>query len=165
MSDATASSADQPAEAPKKKSKQPLLTGVLLLILCGAGGFFLTYSGLLGGGEAKNESSAAEGEKAPADIAFVPIQPLVVSLGPEAGGRFLHFTAQLEVEKAATEEVTLLLPRVVDVLNGYLRAVDTQELSDRNALVRLRAQMLRRVQLVAGGQKVRDLLISEFVIN
>jgi len=165
MSDATASSADQPAEAPKKKSKKPLLIGVLLLILCGAGGFFLTYSGLLGGGGAKSESHAAEGEKAPADIAFVPIQPLVVSLGPEAGGRFLHFTAQLEVEKAATEEVTLLLPRVVDVLNGYLRAVDTQELSDRNALVRLRAQMLRRVQLVAGGQKVRDLLISEFVIN
>ena len=34
-------------------------------------------------------------------------------------------------------EVLLLLPRILDVLNGYLRAVEVEELADPHALVRL----------------------------
>ena len=62
-------------------------------------------------------------------------------------------------------EVVHLMPRVLDVLNGYLRAVETRELQDTSALVRLRAQMLRRVQIVTGEGRVRDLLVTEFVLN
>ena len=51
------------------------------------------------------------------------------------------------------------------MLNGYLRAVEVADLEDRTALVRLRAQMLRRVQIVTGEGRVRDLLVTEFVIN
>lgn len=51
------------------------------------------------------------------------------------------------------------------MLNGYLRAVETSELEQRAALVRMRAQMLRRVQVVTGEGRVRDLLIMEFVLN
>lgn len=153
-----------PAEEAPKKSKMALIAGLAAMILAGGGGFFALYSGLiLGGG---HDAAPEAGDKVDSlkEVAFVPIQPLVVSLGPGAGGRFLHFTAQVEVEKAATEEVTHLLPRIVDVLNGYLRAVETRELSDPDAIVRLRAQMLRRAQLVT-NDKVRDLLITEFVIN
>jgi flagellar FliL protein len=51
------------------------------------------------------------------------------------------------------------------VLNGYLRAVDAADLEDPAALVRVRAQMLRRVQLVTGEGRVRDLLVTEFLLN
>jgi len=61
--------------------------------------------------------------------------------------------------------VTNLLPRVLDVLNSYLRVIDMQELNDPRALVRLRAQLLRRVQIVTGDVLVRDLLVTEFVVN
>ena len=61
--------------------------------------------------------------------------------------------------------MTLLLPRIVDVMNGYLRALDAAELENPAALVRLRAQMLRRIQIVTGEGRVRDLLITEFVLN
>ncbi len=53
----------------------------------------------------------------------------------------------------------------MDVLNGYLRAVDVPALEDPSSLIRLRAQMLRRVQIVTGEGRVRDLLIIEFVLN
>jgi len=46
-----------------------------------------------------------------------------------------------------------------------LRAVDVHDLENRNALIRLRSQMLRRIQLVIGQEQVRDLLIMEFVLN
>ena len=59
----------------------------------------------------------------------------------------------------------MLLPRILDVLNGYLRAVETADLENPSALVKLRAQMLRRVQIVTGEGRVRDLLVTEFVLN
>ena len=154
------------APAPRR-SRRPLLIGLGLMLLLAGAGFYAVYAGLLlGDGAEKAAEADAQGEvSALPDIAFVPIEPLVVSLGADAGGRFLHFTAQMEVAKDFESDVTLLLPSILDVLNSYLRAVETRELADPTALVRLRAQMLRRIQLVTGGDRVRDLLITEFVIN
>ena len=57
------------------------------------------------------------------------------------------------------------MPRVLDTLNTYLRAVDVADLENPAALAKLRAQMLRRVQVVTGEGRVRDLLVTEFVLN
>ena len=57
------------------------------------------------------------------------------------------------------------MPRVIDVLNSYLRALEIGDIADAAALVRLRAQMLRRIQIVTGAGRVNDLLIMEFVLN
>jgi flagellar FliL protein len=90
---------------------------------------------------------------------------MIISIGRGGLARHLRFEAQLEVDPARASEVTTLMPRVVDVLNGYLRAVDVSDLEDPASLVRLRAQMLRRVQIVTGEGAVRDLLVMEFVVN
>lgn len=157
-------------ETTKKRSKLPLLLGLALALAGGGGGFFAAYSGLLPWGESAVSASAAA---APAQgaaghgspkVDFVAIEPLIVSLD-STGGAQLRFRAQLEVRPDRKAEVEHLLPRVADVLNGYLRAVDAADLRDRAALVRLRAQMLRRVQMVTGGDRVSDLLIMEFVLN
>jgi flagellar FliL protein len=57
------------------------------------------------------------------------------------------------------------LPRIVDVMNSYLRAIDPAEFDDSAALVRMRVQLLRRIQIVTGDGRVRDLLVTEFVLN
>ena len=44
-------------------------------------------------------------------------------------------------------------------------SVALAELEDPAALVRLRAQILRRLQIVTGEGRVRDLLVTEFVLN
>lgn len=159
--------ADVSEDAPKKKSKLPLLAGLLLAVVGGGGGFFATQMGLLGGGAdsaTAAEEGTSEGASVP-DITFVALDPLVVSL-PGAGGRdHLRFRAELEVAPAYVGEVEAIKPRIVDVLNGYLRAVDLAELEDPSALMRLRAQMLRRVQVVAGEGRINDLLIMEFVLS
>lgn len=150
-------------EAPRR-SRLPLLLGLVLMLGLGGGGFLAVYSGLiLGPGDAA-ERPAAPVTALP-DIAFVAIEPMVISLGRPAGTRHLRFSAQLEVNKAHQSEVATLLPRVLDVLNGYLRAVEVTEIEDPAALIRLRAQMLRRVQIVTGEGRVRDLLVTEFVLN
>lgn len=153
--------AAEPVVAPPKKSKKPLLIGGLLAIALGGGGFYATWSGMILGAAEEHTDPA---EPLP-DIAFVPIEPLVISIGALADKRYLRFASQLEVTGAQAADVTLLLPRIVDVLNGYLRAIDPLQFDDPAALVRMRAQMLRRIQIVTGDGRVRDLLITEFVLN
>jgi len=149
-------------EALKKRSKKPLLIGLVLALLLGGGGFYATWSGMiLGDGESKVQ--AAPGPLK--GIAFVPLETMVVSLGLDSGSRHLRFTAQIEVVDSAVADVTLLKPRILDVLNSYLRAIDTASIENPQAMARIRAQMLRRVQIVTGEGRVRDLLITEFVLN
>jgi flagellar FliL protein len=148
---------------PKKKSKLPLLIGLVLAITLGAGGFYATWSGMILG--TNSEATVAEIVDPLPDIAFVPVDPIVISLGRNSVANHLRFTSQIEVNKSMTQEVTLLLPRIMDVLNGYLRAIDITQLEDPAALIRIRAHMLRRIQIVTGEGRVRDLLITEFVLN
>ncbi|QFT95145.1 Flagellar FliL protein [Roseovarius sp. THAF9] len=158
---------DQVDEPPKKKSKLPLILGLVLALAGGGGGFYAVSSGLiLGGGSTEDHTHEQEDleVKDMPDVAFVPIEPLVISIGGTDVSH-LRFRAQLEVRSTYREEVEKLMPRVVDVLNSYLRAVAVEDLSNNSALVRLRAQMLRRVQVVTGGDRVNDLLIMEFVLN
>lgn len=158
--------ADDAAPSKPKGSKLPMILGLVLAILGGAGGFWVVRSGLVGGDSEEHVEAEAEVGHLPeiAPMAFVPLPALVVNL-PGGGERFLRFAGQLEVAPEHVADVTALVPRVVDVLNGYLRAVEPQEVQDPAALLRLRAQMLRRVQVVAGGDRVRDLLVMEFVVN
>lgn len=178
MSEAVTMPTIAPADPaiPAKRSRVPLIVGLVLAVLGGAGGFYVTSAGLLGASDASadvDQALDAHGDPIPetgdipvlAPTAFVPLPPLLVNLPGEGAGRFLRFVAQLEVAPQYLDEVTVLTPRIVDVLNGYLRAVELADIEDPSALMLLRAQMLRRVQVVAGGDRVRDLLVMEFVVN
>lgn len=150
--------------APKKTSKLPLIIGLVLFLCLGGAGFYAVYSGLILAPSPEGhavEETKTEG----AEIAFVPLEPVTISLGKAADNHHLRFTAQLEVAKDKAEEVAGLAPRILDVLNGYLRAVEVAELEDPDILVRLRSHMLRRIQIVTGEGRVRDLLITEFVLE
>lgn len=180
MTDVT-SDTPEAEETPKKTSIMPLIIGVILAALGGGGGYFAVSAGLLPIGGNMPESEL-EGGAAPhaeqdetaeihepnvkiEDIAYVPLDPLVVSLQDQSGARLLRFSAQLEVFAPYQDDVATLRPRMMDVLNSYLRAVEVTDLSDPLGLARIRAQMLRRVQIVTGMGRVRDLLIMEFVLN
>ena len=153
-------------EAPKKRSKLPLIIGLVLMLALGGGGFYAVYSGLILAPHDAAETAPEDDHSAEPipDVAFVALDPMIISLGAN-GARNLRFSAQLEVPKASATEVEHLKPRVMDVLNGYLRAVELRDLEDPTALMRLRAQMLRRVQVVTGEGRINDLLIIEFVFN
>jgi flagellar FliL protein len=161
----------------KGKSKLLLAAGVLALV-AGGGGFYAVYSGLLvlpfigGGGEHETASAGHGGEaedhaQAPDPFqpgAFVHLEPLIVTLGPQSQSEHLKVSLTIEVGPGREAEVEAVLPRVIDILNGFLRAVDEREFELPRSMERLRAQMLRRVKLVTPEGAVRDLLIQEFVL-
>lgn len=157
-------------EEPKKKSKLPMVLGLILALGGGGGGFFAVYSGVILSSDTAEEVTNAEPEPVEpledvSGLSFIPIDPMIVSIGGLSSSDILRFRAQLEVPAEHQAEVETLMPRVVDVLNNYLRALKLEDLEGASALVRLRAQMLRRVQVVVGAGRVRDLLVMEFVLN
>lgn len=155
-------------EAPEKASKLPLIIGLVLALAGGGGGFFAVYSGMILGSDSApaEEESVVEAEPDPLpDITYVSMDPFVVSLTSGGTANYLRFRAELEVPSDHQKEVERVLPRVVDVLNGYLRALSPADIESSDALVKLRSQMLRRVQIVTGQERVSDLLVMEFVLN
>lgn len=96
---------------------------------------------------------------------FIAVEPFVISLGPQIEAEHLRLTVAIEADPEMAEDVEALIPRIRDVLNTFLRAVDARVFEDPYAMLRLRAQMLRRVQLVSPQGAVRDLLIQDFVLN
>lgn len=151
----------------------PLLIGVILAILGGGGGFWAVTSGPLASESAAEDMAEEDGDgedehvedMAPTDVAFIELETLVITLGAGQSNRNLIFTAALEVEPEHVDEVTQLTPRVLDVLNSYLRVIAISELSEPTSLARLRAQMLRRIQVVTGSGRVHDLLVTQFLVN
>ncbi len=153
-------------EGSGKSKKTPLLLG-LILALVGTGiGFSMVFFGFLETNSAEeHELIQTETPEELPDIAFVEFEPITISLVKSQHVEHLRFRGQLEVVGAYQDDVEHVLPRVADVLNSYLRALDISELTDHTALARLRGQMLRRVQVVVGKGRVRDLLVTEFVLN
>ncbi|MEP2029516.1 MAG: flagellar basal body-associated FliL family protein [Paracoccaceae bacterium] len=151
-------------EPPKKSSKLPLILGVVLALTGGGGGYYAVSSGMVLGAASESKHVEEDIDALP-DVAFVPVDPITVSMNSRSQNHHLRFRAQLEVPANYEAEVQGVLPRVVDVLNGYLRALEAGDLEDQSALTRLRGQMLRRIQIVTGSERVSDLLIMEFVLN
>lgn len=159
-------------EKPVKKSGKGILLVTVVLVLCGmGGGYYASASGLLSLKPAaapppdKQDGDGAAMPDALPDVAYVDLAPIIISLGQGGDLTQLRFHAQLEVEAEYIADVEKIKPRIIDVLNGYMRAMDISDLNDPLALMKMRSQMLRRAAIVAGQGRVRDLLVMEFVLN
>jgi flagellar FliL protein len=151
---------------PTKPSKWPLVLALILGTTGTVGGFFVSYSNKVFATESPSQASDLPTEmESLAEVAFIKIPKILVSLGPRSTNKHLSFETQLEVPLQFQADVEHILPRIVDVMNSYLRALETEDFESPIILMRLRSQLLRRIQVVAGKDRVNDLLIMEFVLN
>lgn len=111
------------------------------------------------------EGDASAGGAPARDVIFVNLEPLIVTLGPDAKSRYLKISLSLETTSAHEQSLYDLSPRIRDTLNTYLRAVEEDDLVRPSSMARLRAQMLRRLQLAAPGSDISDILITDFVLS
>ncbi|AEI92081.1 MULTISPECIES: flagellar basal body-associated FliL family protein [Roseobacter] len=163
MTDAT----NEESTEPPKSGKLPLIIGAVLALIGGGGGFYAASSGMIFATESKEEVVEEEKKSSSefSDISFLPLEPMTISMPRGSAYKHLRFRGELEVPKEYAEDVKKVTPRVIDVLNGYLRALQVSDIEEPASLTRLRSQMLRRIQIVAGPGRVNDLLIMEFVLN
>lgn len=158
---------DAGSESTKKKGiLKPLLIGSVLALAGGGIAFFLIFSGIaqLPIADPGNEKELNVGNDTVSGFAYLPLDPMVIPLGKASGNKNLRFTAQLEVPKETLGHVETFKPRIVDVLNTYLRAVDLEDLQEPSSLLKLRAHMVYRILAIVGPGQINDLLIMELVV-
>lgn len=161
MSNISETPPHSPAKEGSKSILKPLLGGVAGAILLGAGSFYIAFSGL-------TPAIGSFFQKTPAigvELAFVPIEVITISLPPQSGARLVRISGQIEVAPESHTAMMQMQPRFVDVILTYLHAVEIADLRQPAALIHLRAQLLRRLHVVAGGEHVRDFLITEFLLD
>lgn len=160
--------ADDAPETKPKSGGRKLLLMLGSALLFGGAGFYATSSGMVAspfGGAGDDDGAKAAPAAAPLDVAYLQLDELVVPLSPRARSRFLVFRAAIEVDAADLQAIETVAPRIADVLNTYLRAVDESDLEEPSAMPLLRARLLRRVIAAAEPVAPRDLLITTFVLK
>ena len=151
-----------------RRGKVLIGAGVLavLILAGGAGAYFM---GVFGGGE---EASGAGGEGGSSQAAMQPpvffeVPDLVVTIGTgERRATFLKLRVKLDLAKAQdVAQINAVLPRVIDVFQVYLRELRYDDLQGSPGAQRLRIELLRRVNLVVAPAIVKDVLLTELLIQ
>jgi len=180
-------------EAPKKSNKKLIMIGILVVLLAvlGAGGFF-GYKWWMGkkaaagadnateqkaeevpGGE-KKDAKAAPGDKKDEKGAAAPdgagelvsIPPLLVNLAEPQGRRYLKLALDIEVkDKLAADQLNKSMPKVKDSLLLLLSSKTYEDLGSLENKILLKKEIVERLTLVLGEQKVLRVYITEIVIQ
>jgi flagellar FliL protein len=123
-----------------------------------------------GHGEGKDGAAAAGGpviKEGPDGVVFYTLPDIVVNM-QAADGRstFLKLKLTFELpDEDTAEALTPNLPRLQDMFQTFLRELRPEDLNGSQGSYQLRAELLRRVNLVAAPSKVNAVLIEEMLIN
>ena len=162
--DALGDGDDEPTRKKKLSGKRLTLFVILPLLLFGAGAGAY-FGGLLeplleeGGGEASRR------EAKPA--IYYDLPELLVNLN--SGGKrniFLRLKVSLEIEDAdAVERLDLVLPRIIDNFQVYLRELRLDDLNGSAGLFRLKEELMVRVNAAVTPVRINDILFREMIVQ
>jgi flagellar FliL protein len=157
--------------APKKRFGKKFLliagAGALVLVLgLGAGAYFLFFSG---SGDT-HKTKMANGAPAPLvapQVAFFDMPDIVVNIQTSDGTpAYLKLSVSLELDAADEKPgLQVLMPRIVDQFQSYLRELRVDDLRGSAGVMRLKEELLRRINVAAAPFSVRDVLLKEMIVQ
>jgi flagellar FliL protein len=120
-------------------------------------------------GEGEGEAAADAGTitAGPNGVTFYALPQMVVNIqSPDGRPTFLMLRLTLEM-KDADLATTLQeqAPRMQDMFQGFLRELRPEDLAGSAGSYQLRAEILRRVNLIAAPSKVDAVLIEEMLVK
>lgn len=135
-----------------------------LLVFGGAGGVIV--SGVLDGGKEFVDGVEVE-EEEPQDLVYYELPEMLVNLN--GSGRRTHYL-KLSISLELTDpndipRLEMVLPRIIDNFQVYLRELRVEDLQGSAGLYRLREELLTRVTLAAAPAKIHDVLFKEMLIQ
>jgi flagellar protein FliL len=158
--------------APKKGFKRFLSKKILMiaapalvLVLGGAGAG--TYFLLLKPHAADKAQLADAPPLTPPQVAFSDVPDILVNIQSNDGTpAYLKLSLSLEMDNDLEKTgMTALMPRLVDQFQSYLRELRIDDLKGSEGVLRLKEELLRRVNTAAAPYKVRDVLLKQMIIQ
>jgi flagellar FliL protein len=169
-----AEAADGAAE-PKQGFVKKLLGNKKLLLIAG-GGALLLFLGLGAGlyffvfrassAQTKMAAAAPAPIVAP-NVAFFDMPDIVVNI-QSADGAPAYLKISVALELAAANEkagIQALMPRMVDQFQSYLRELRVDDLHGSAGVLRLKEELLRRINVAAAPFPVKDVLLKEMIVQ
>ncbi len=138
---------------------------VLLFLGVGTALYFLVFAK-----PAEPVKTAASGSDMPAippQVAYFEIPDLIVNI-QSADGNPVYLKLSLSLELYTPEEragIQVLMPRIVDQFQGYLRELRPDDLKGSAGIMRVKEELLRRTNVAAAPYHVRDVLLKEMIIQ
>ncbi len=121
------------------------------------------------GGGAEGEADPALGKisEGPDGVTFYTLPDMVVNIQSSDGRpAFLKLTLTLEMHDAdLAHTLQGQMPRMQDMFQGFLRELRPEDLAGSAGNYQLRAEILRRVNLIAAPAKVDAVLIEEMLVQ
>jgi flagellar FliL protein len=150
--------------------KQKLIAAAALLVVLlggGAGAYFLLGSSAKEGEAGAEAVRTAAANLPPAQAAFFDVPDIIVNIqSPDSTPAFLKLSVSLELEKTeAKAAIEPVLPRVVDQFQTYLRELRVEDVRGSAGVMRLKEELLRRVNLAVAPTPVRDVLLKEMIVQ
>ena len=142
----------------------PLL---LLLLGGGAGAYFLGMFDSPDEEHAQAGGADSEHEEGKPKAVFYDLPEILVNLNSSGKKEnYLKIRIALELEDAkAQTDLEPLMPRVVDNFQVFLREMRVEDLSGSAGMIRLKEELLQRINLSVQPLKVRDVLFKEMLIQ
>jgi flagellar FliL protein len=158
--------------APKKGltrflSKKMLMIAVpALLLVVGSGGTG-AYFFLFKKSDKSDVAKADEVPLTPPKVAFSDMQDILVNIQSNDGTpAYLKLGVSLELEDDAQKAaIQPLMPRITDQFQAYLRELRLDDLKGSAGVLRLKEELLRRVNVAAAPYHVRDVLLKEMIVQ
>jgi len=158
--------------APKKGLKRFLTKKILMiagpaLVLVLGGGGAGAYFFLLKPHGAEHEKVAEAPPLTPPEVAFSDVPDILVNIQSSDGTpAYLKLSLSLEMDNELEKTgMTALMPRLVDQFQSYLRELRVDDLKGSEGVLRLKEELLRRVNASAAPYKVRDVLLKQMIIQ
>ncbi len=148
----------------KKPAKKQLIISLLIVLLGLGAGYGLSSQNVFSQ-KGTTEPTATPTPNHEQTFRFVPIPTIIVTLTTEDGYKYLKFTSELEVPDTHVNTVSEKIPRIIDTINTYLRALEVRDLERPGALFKIQSQLLGRLNTATGKDHINDILITEYVIN
>ena len=120
-----------------------------------------------GGGDAPADAALGVIAEGPEGVTFFTLPDMVVNIqSPDGRPTFLKLKLTLETKDAAVaEQLQAEMPRMQDMFQGFLRELRPEDLAGSAGSFQLRAEILRRVNLLAAPGKVDAVLIEEMLVQ
>lgn len=137
---------------------------IVLLIGGTTGAYFMGMFGASEEVHAEADEEHPEGEK---KAVFFELPEILVNLN-NTGKKEVYLKIRIALElESEKEQVELepLMPRVVDNFQVFLREMRVEDLSGSAGMVRLKEELLQRINLSVQPLKVKDVLFKEMLIQ
>lgn len=162
------------AEEEGKKKKGGMIKWIILvvvlLLLAGGGWFAYTKFFAAPDDAAAAEKQAQEQSEGMApkdgDTQLVQLSPFLVNLADPLGRRYIQLKLHVEVpNEDVAGEITSKEPKIRDTINLLLSSKTYNDLAMLESKLMLKDEIVKRLNLVLGGQKVLNVYYDEIVVQ